>query len=146
MMRRLRFVAVVGLLLGVAALPAQELKRRGTGDIVGNLAEQIREAVNDMMDKFAQTTRSQAMSDAEMKAFMSLAQMEGQLAAMASLSRNDRAQGYAAVLDAVNRSTTDTSQALRGLASASLIMADWTRLQMDLRQLETCVRSTPAGR
>jgi len=129
-----------------AATPAQEMRRRGTGDMVGEQAHQIRENVNDLLDKLVAAAPPQSLGDPETEALLAVGKLEGQLAALTALARNGRTQPYSAIMEDINRSLDDTDKRLRGWRCAGLAMNDWLRIQMDLRQLEVLVRSTSSGR
>ena len=146
MERCILILGVATVLLCFADVSAQEIRRRGTGDIVGNRAEQLRERLSDLMEKVALTTRDQPVSESEIAGILAIGKLEGNLCALATLSRNGRTQAYASVMEAITRSTTEADDSLRAWRAAGVAMADWLSIQMDLRQLETNVRSTPPGR
>ena len=137
---------VIALLLICAAAPAQEFRRRGTGDMVGDLAHQLRESMNDLMDRLLVSAPPQSFGDPEVKAILAVGKVEGQLAVLAALARNGRSQPYAQVMEELNRSVTEADQCLRAWRSAGMAMAQWFHIQMDLRQLDMNVRRTAPGR
>ena len=145
-MKRGLTLVILLLLASTAVSPAQEFRRRGTGDMVGDLAHQLRERVNDLMDKLLVSAAPQSLGDPEVKAILAVGKIEGQLAALAALARNGRTQPYAQVMEDLNRSITEADQCLRAWRSAGMAMAEWVRIQMDLRQLDMNVRRTAPGR
>jgi len=145
-MRRSFPLIMLSLLIVCAATQGQEVRRRGTGDMVGNLAHQIRENVNDLLDKLIASAPPQSLGDPETRALLAVGKMEGQLATLLALARNGRTQPYSAVMEDLNRSADEADKCLRGWRSAGLVINDWLRIEMDLRQLEIQVRSTSPGR
>jgi len=145
-MRRSFPLIMLSLLIVCAPAQGQEIRRRGTGDMVGNLAHQIREDVNDLLDKLIAGAPPQSLGDPEVHALLAVGKMEGQLATLLALARNGRTQPYSAVMEDLNRSADEADKCLRGWRSAGLVMNEWQRIEMDLRQLEIQVRSSSPGR
>jgi len=145
-MKRSFLLIMLSLLIVCAPAQGQEVRRRGTGDMVGNLAHQIRENVNDLLDKLIAGAPPQSLGDPEVHALLAVGKMEGQLATLLALARNGRTQPYSAIMEDLNRSADEVGKCLRGWRSAGLVMNEWQRIEMDLRQLEIQVRSTSPGR
>jgi hypothetical protein len=98
------------------------------------------------MEKVALTTRDQPVSESEIAGILAIGKLEGHLCALAILSRNGRTQAYASIMEVIDRSTSEANDSLRAWRAAGVAMSDWLSIQMDLRELEANVRSTPPGR
>ncbi len=134
------------LTLCAPLLSAHETRRRGMGDVVGSQAGQIRESVNDLMEKLALSGGSNPLGKEDIEGLLQLAQLEGQLEALAVLSRTGRPQDYHAIMEAVALTATAVSKFLLSLPQAGIVRGDWLRIQMDLRDLEARARTAGMGR